>query len=138
MKRAILNEALSRRPNNPLYHYTGQTGLLGIIREKQIWATHTPYLNGFPKLTFGKHTFWPLRISRCNSGSDIFYKRFHRDCKSTSSGLPEKATEEKSAIRAPLPETGTNYIRRVPRSSKQWLVQPSTFMIELVGRSLGE
>jgi hypothetical protein len=45
MKRAILNEVLSRRPHTPLYHYTGQTGLLGIIREKQIWATHTPYLN---------------------------------------------------------------------------------------------
>src|SRR5713226_3624475 len=45
MKRAILNEVLCRRPNKPLYHYTGQTGLLGIIGEKQIWATHTPYLN---------------------------------------------------------------------------------------------
>ncbi|HEY5176637.1 MAG TPA: DUF2971 domain-containing protein [Terriglobales bacterium] len=45
MKRAILNEALSRRPDKPLYHYTGQSGLLGIIRDKQIWATHTQYLN---------------------------------------------------------------------------------------------
>lgn len=29
----------------PLYHYTNQAGLLGIIRNKQIWATHTQYLN---------------------------------------------------------------------------------------------
>jgi hypothetical protein len=28
-----------------LYHYTTQTGLLGIIRDRQIWATHTQYLN---------------------------------------------------------------------------------------------
>lgn len=45
MKRAILDEVLSRRPDKPLYHYTRQSGLLGIIRDKQIWATHTQYLN---------------------------------------------------------------------------------------------
>jgi Protein of unknown function (DUF2971) len=45
MKRAILNDVLSRKPTIPLYHYTGQAGLLGIIRDKQIWATHTQYLN---------------------------------------------------------------------------------------------
>lgn len=45
MKRAILTEVLSRRPDKPLYHYTRQSGLLGIIRDKQIWATHTQYLN---------------------------------------------------------------------------------------------
>lgn len=45
MKRAILNEALSRRPDKPLYHYTSQSGLLGIIGNKEIWATHSQYLN---------------------------------------------------------------------------------------------
>ena len=45
MKRAILNEVLSRRPHTPLYHYTGQKGLLGIIGNRQIWATHSQYLN---------------------------------------------------------------------------------------------
>ena len=45
MKRTILNEALSRKPEVPLYHYTRQSGLLGIIRKKEIWATHTQYLN---------------------------------------------------------------------------------------------
>lgn len=29
----------------PLYHYTTQPGLLGIIGETQIWATHTQFLN---------------------------------------------------------------------------------------------
>src|SRR5258708_37938810 len=44
-KRAILNDVLSRKPDKPLYHYTTQKGLLGIIKSRQIWATHTQYLN---------------------------------------------------------------------------------------------
>jgi hypothetical protein len=32
-------------PSDPLYHYTSQKGLLGIIKEKKIWATHYRYLN---------------------------------------------------------------------------------------------
>jgi len=45
MKQTILNEVLSRKPEVPLYHYTRQSGLLGIIGRKEIWATHTQYLN---------------------------------------------------------------------------------------------
>jgi hypothetical protein len=45
MKHTILNEVLSRKPEVPLYHYTRQSGLLGIIGKKEIWATHTQYLN---------------------------------------------------------------------------------------------
>ncbi|PYT04791.1 MAG: hypothetical protein DMF60_14150 [Acidobacteria bacterium] len=44
-KRAILNDVLSRIPDKPLYHYTTQAGLLGIINAREIWATHTQYLN---------------------------------------------------------------------------------------------
>jgi len=40
-----LKEILSSTPPNLLYHYTTQTGLLGIIKSKEIWATHTQYLN---------------------------------------------------------------------------------------------
>jgi hypothetical protein len=45
MKRAILNEVLSRKPEQPLYHYTTQKGLLGIVRSREMWVTHTQYLN---------------------------------------------------------------------------------------------
>jgi hypothetical protein len=45
LKHAILNDVFSCKPKNPLYHYTTQTGLLGIIKDRQIWATHTQYLN---------------------------------------------------------------------------------------------
>jgi hypothetical protein len=41
----ILTAALSRQPQTTLYHYTTQAGLLGIIKEREIWATHTQHLN---------------------------------------------------------------------------------------------
>ncbi|RJX35401.1 MAG: DUF2971 domain-containing protein [Desulfarculus sp.] len=41
----ILEEILSRQPPATLYHYTTQVGLLGIIKTKEIWATHTQYMN---------------------------------------------------------------------------------------------
>jgi len=33
------------KPEGLLYHYTNQKGLLGILKEKCIWATHLRYLN---------------------------------------------------------------------------------------------
>jgi hypothetical protein len=44
-KRPILNDVLSSNPDKPLYHYTDQTGLLGITKDREIRATHTQYLN---------------------------------------------------------------------------------------------
>lgn len=40
-----VREFLERRPPELLYHYTTQSGLLGIVKSKEIWATHTQYLN---------------------------------------------------------------------------------------------
>ena len=42
---ASVNAILSQQPPEILYHYTGQEGLLGIIGKKEIWASHTQYLN---------------------------------------------------------------------------------------------
>ena len=42
---ASVKETLFRQPPEILYHYTGQEGLLGIIGKKEIWASHTQYLN---------------------------------------------------------------------------------------------
>lgn len=39
------NFADNPKPDKPLYHYTSQQGLLGIIRDKQIWATNVLFLN---------------------------------------------------------------------------------------------
>jgi hypothetical protein len=40
-----VKEILHRDPPPILYHYTTQQGLLGIINAKEIWASHTQYLN---------------------------------------------------------------------------------------------
>lgn len=32
---------------DPLYHYTDQAGLLGIIKETEFWATKVQYMNDF-------------------------------------------------------------------------------------------
>jgi hypothetical protein len=40
-----VKEILQRTPPSILYHYTTQSGLLGIISGKDIWASHTQYLN---------------------------------------------------------------------------------------------
>ncbi len=45
MKRALLNDILVPVPEIPLFHYTSQAGLLGIVKNQEIWATHTQYLN---------------------------------------------------------------------------------------------
>ena len=45
MKRQILTDVLSCKPPDALYHYTTQAGFLGIVKNKEIWATHTQYLN---------------------------------------------------------------------------------------------
>jgi Protein of unknown function (DUF2971) len=41
----ILKEMFSKVPNKTIYHYTSQSGLLGIITTKTIWATNIHYLN---------------------------------------------------------------------------------------------
>lgn len=40
-----VKEILHREPPPILYHYTTQHGLLGIVSGKEIWASHTQYLN---------------------------------------------------------------------------------------------
>jgi len=42
-------------PFGSLYHYTTQTGLLGIITSKQIWATNILYLNDSAELNYSIH-----------------------------------------------------------------------------------
>lgn len=41
----IIKKIKSQSINRPVYHYTSQTGLLGIISKKSIWATAINYLN---------------------------------------------------------------------------------------------
>jgi hypothetical protein len=40
-----VKEIFDRQPPERLYHYTTQHGLLGIVEKREIWASHTQYLN---------------------------------------------------------------------------------------------
>ena len=41
----ILKSISLEKPPGDLFHYTTGKGLLGIFNDKEIWATHTQYLN---------------------------------------------------------------------------------------------
>ena len=40
------------KPNGFLYHYTSQTGLLGIVQKREIWATNLLFLNDSMELNY--------------------------------------------------------------------------------------
>ena len=54
---SVLNAALDEAPDKPLYHYTDQNGLLGIIKSKEIWATHHQCLNDAQEFVHAKELF---------------------------------------------------------------------------------
>ena len=56
-KRGVLNEALLTMPHSVLYQYTTQTGLLGILKDREIWATHTQYLNDHREFRYALDIF---------------------------------------------------------------------------------
>jgi hypothetical protein len=43
-------------PETPLFHYTDSNGLLGILRSKQVWATHHAHVNDTQEITVGERT----------------------------------------------------------------------------------
>ena len=45
--------SFTQRPDGPLFHYTTQAGLLGIIESREIWATDIRYLNDASELGYG-------------------------------------------------------------------------------------
>jgi hypothetical protein len=62
---------LSQSPKKPLYHYTNQKGLLGIVERRAIWATHHQYLNDQSEFTHAQNLI-DLELERrlIQSGDD--------------------------------------------------------------------
>ena len=54
VKSNVLNTVLEEVPDKLLYHYTDQKGLLGIIKSKEIWATHHQCLNDTQEFLYAK------------------------------------------------------------------------------------
>ncbi len=53
----ILDKILSDVPRRTLYHYTTQKGLLGLIKKKEIWATHHQCMNDTQEFVHAKELF---------------------------------------------------------------------------------
>src|SRR6187551_2383731 len=54
MERELHEPRVDEVPGGPLFHYTDGAGLLGIIRERQIWATHYAHVNDVEELVAGE------------------------------------------------------------------------------------
>jgi hypothetical protein len=54
MERELHEPRRDEVPGGPLFHYTDGAGLLGIIRERQIWATHYAHVNDTQELVAGE------------------------------------------------------------------------------------
>jgi hypothetical protein len=65
----ILNEVLSQTPPDILYHYTDQFGLLGIIKDREIWASHHQCLNDTQEFLHAKSLIGKV-IDERKSGAD--------------------------------------------------------------------
>lgn len=46
----VCEDITSEKPETLLYHYTSQSGMLGIVKDKSIWATDIKYLNDAAEL----------------------------------------------------------------------------------------
>lgn len=51
---SLVEELLKRRPASRIYHYTSQTGLIGIVTNKCIWATSIHHLNDATEFDYAR------------------------------------------------------------------------------------
>lgn len=49
-----------------LYHYTSASGLAGIVRERQLWATDAEFLNDAQELRYGRDEVYNALVGRAN------------------------------------------------------------------------
>lgn len=70
-----LIDQLSPEPPLELHHYTNQAGLLGIVQNKEIWATHTQYLNDSREFTHALHIAKQILAGRSEGEKSASRKR---------------------------------------------------------------
>ena len=51
---SLLEELLNRRPPGPICHYTSHSGLIGIVKNKCIWATSIHHLNDATEFEYAR------------------------------------------------------------------------------------
>ena len=53
-ERPILNSLVRQPPPSYLYHYTSATGIVGILKDKELWATETHFLDDKSEIVYFK------------------------------------------------------------------------------------
>ncbi len=48
------NQIFSKKPQQTLFHYTNQSGLLGIVKSGNLWATNIHYLNDYNEFALAR------------------------------------------------------------------------------------
>jgi hypothetical protein len=87
MKRHMLTDVFSCSPPDALYHYTTQLGLLGIIENKEIWATHTQYLNDQREYLYALEIVRNVITTMIDATSDLHHKSFLQDMSEGLEGI---------------------------------------------------
>jgi hypothetical protein len=67
---ARLDELQKTQAPPVLYHYTSQTGLLGILATGELWATKVQYMNDATEFAYGLNLFKDALQNRFNSAQD--------------------------------------------------------------------
>ena len=101
-KHEILNSVLSETLPELLYHYTDQNGLMGIVKSKEIWATHHQCLNDTQEFLHAKALFRDEIDRRCESASPDSRSVFE----SMRSGLGGQGNEDVNLYIASFSEDG--------------------------------
>lgn len=77
----VVDELLARRPRDSIYHYTTQLGLLGIIKERKIWATMSRYLNDVSEFVLAQEVARQVVADRKKSERDSSIQKLLDDLK---------------------------------------------------------
>jgi len=81
-KLAVIPLATAKPTQKTLYHYTRRGGLLGIVRDKQVWASNARYLNDAQELSEGRQLLLKMLDGR-GFPSNSPESRFREDFKSS-------------------------------------------------------
>jgi len=70
---SALSDIVPDTPNIPLYHYTTQAGILGIVTSEEIWATHHQCLNDSREFMHAKRLLKEVIEQKARARSSIVY-----------------------------------------------------------------
>lgn len=118
----ILNSVLRDRPTGPLYHYTTQEGLLGIVQSKKIWATHHQCLNDTQEFLHVK---------------DLVRKELDERCKTANSDSVSLLKAMRSMLDGPGNEDVNLYVASFSEDGGDSLSQWRAYSGQASGFALG-